>query len=106
MNTGTTVSENCTYVQNPSFPTGDTAASAALTYTVGKSSNGEDISTYVCYLHIHNIVGHGLPFIDVCYLRLDFETFTLQGVGATTEINGGACTDTFVVTVWVIAPVV
>ena len=36
--------------------------------------------------------------IAVCYLRLDFDTFTLLGTGLTTEVNGGACQDSFVVT--------
>ena len=48
------------------------------------------------------------PFLDVCKLRLDFESFTIQGTGATTEIttanaattdSGGVCIDTFAVTV-------
>ena len=36
--TSTTVSQNCTYLQNPSFPGTDTAN--APTYTVQKCSNG------------------------------------------------------------------
>ena len=38
-------------------------------------------------------------FLDVCSLRFDFETFTIVGVATTIETNGGACTDTFQVTV-------
>ena len=38
-------------------------------------------------------------FLDICWLRLDFETFTNQGPAVTTEANGNvACTDTFTVT--------
>jgi hypothetical protein len=36
---------------------------------------------------------------DVCYLRLDFETFTTVGPTLTTEASGGLCTDSFKVTV-------
>ena len=37
---------------------------------------------------------------DVCYLRLDFESFTLLGPADAIETGGGACTrDTFKVTV-------
>ena len=35
---------------------------------------------------------------DVCYLRLDFETFTLQGIGGTAVANEGTCLDQFAVT--------
>jgi hypothetical protein len=72
--TGTTITENCTYVQNPNFPTADTSANA-VTYTVQKCSN------------------------DVCYLRLDFETFAIQGTGGTGNNDEGVCLDTFIVQV-------
>ncbi len=35
----------------------------------------------------------------MCYLRLDFESFTLQGVGGTDIVDEGVCTDMFIVTV-------
>ena len=38
-------------------------------------------------------------FSDVCWLRLDFESFTLQGTGNTEELNGGVCLDSFTVSV-------
>ncbi len=38
-------------------------------------------------------------FLDVCFLRLDFECFTTVASGLTTEVNGGQCTDQFTVTV-------
>ena len=39
-------------------------------------------------------------FTDICWLRLDFETFTNQGPAATDEATGGngICVDTFTVT--------
>jgi len=72
--TSTTISENCTYIQNPSYPS-VYADTTALTYTINKCSD------------------------SVCNVRLDFETFTTAGPAATTEdANGNACTDSFVVT--------
>jgi len=72
-NAGGTISENCSYIQNPTFPAQDTA-SAAQTYTISKCNN------------------------DVCFLRLDFETFTTQGPTLTTEANGGQCLDQLAIT--------
>ena len=68
-----TISENCTYIQNPSYPSvySDTST---LTYTINKCST------------------------DVCAVRLDFETFTTAGPSATDETTGGVCTDSFVAT--------
>ncbi len=68
------ISQNCTYLQNPGFPSATTDATA-LSWTVNKCSD------------------------DVCFLRLDFETFTLQGAGATNAVDEGTCLDTFMVTV-------
>merc|ERR1719238_1772000 len=71
--TSTTISENCTYIQNPSYPSVYSETSA-LTYTINKCS------------------------ASVCAVRLDFETFATAGPSATTETSGGVCTDSFVVT--------
>ncbi len=68
------INQNCTYVQNPGYPAG-TTATTALSWTVNKCSN------------------------DVCFLRLDFETFSLQGIGGTNVAREGVCLDTFMVTV-------
>jgi hypothetical protein len=60
---------------------------------------------------IFNPVYLSIPFTDVCYLRLDFESFTLLGptdslvntapgvTGANAEVLGGSCSDTFKVVV-------
>ena len=72
--TSTTINQNCTYIRNPSYPS-VYSATTALTYTINKCSS------------------------DVCAVRLDFESFTIEGPSATTETNGGACTDSFVVSV-------
>ena len=37
-------------------------------------------------------------YLDICWLRLDFETFTTQGPAATEETAGDLCVDTFTVT--------
>ena len=70
---GTTTSENCSYIQNPSYPSVYSATSS-LTYTVEKCSD------------------------EVCAIRLDFETMTIAGPSSSAEVNGGACTDSFVAT--------
>ena len=71
---GSTTSENCSYIQNPSFPA-IYSETSSLTYTVNKCSS------------------------DVCSIRLDFESFTTAGPSSTSETNGGECTDSLVVTV-------
>ena len=58
----TAISENCTYIQNPSFPS-VYADTTALTYTINKCSD------------------------TVCNVRLDFETFTTVGPSLTTEVT-------------------
>ena len=35
----------------------------------------------------------------MCSLRLDFEVFTIQGIGGTAQPDEGVCMDTFVVAV-------
>merc|ERR1712018_1062097 len=67
------VSQNNTYIQNPSFPSVYTDTSA-LTYTVNKCAD------------------------NICAFRLDFETFQTEGPSTFTEASGGACVDTFQVT--------
>merc|ERR1711936_1443716 len=62
--TSTTINENCTYIQNPSFPS-VYDAQTALTYTVKKCAD------------------------RVCSVRLDFESFTTVGPSGTLEATGG-----------------
>lgn len=70
----TTVNYNDTYLQNPNFPSayGETSS---LSYTINKCSS------------------------DICWLRLDFETFQNVGPTNSEEPNGFQCTDTLKVTV-------
>ena len=74
--TDTTVNYNDTYLQNPNYPS-NYGETNTLSYTINKCSD------------------------DICYLRLDFETFTTVGPSDTTEAKGTgeyACTDTMTVT--------
>jgi len=66
------INQNCTYIQNPDFPSAYTETTA-LTYTIRKCAD------------------------DVCAVRLDFETFTTAGPTATGEEDGGLCVDSLVV---------
>jgi len=74
---GDTIDQNCTYIQNEGFPSAFTGT-GSVTYTINKCSE------------------------DVCKLRLDFETFSIQGTGNTVEFDGAAnaqtCVDTFDIT--------
>ena len=49
----------------------------------------------------HNILYQDIFLqLDVCWLRLDFETFQILGPSSTTEPAGAtSCPDTFIVTV-------
>jgi hypothetical protein len=69
---GSAVSENCSYIQNPNFPNAY-GVETAISYTVNKCSN------------------------EVCTLRLDFETFTTAGPTSTSDVT--AAVDTFQVSV-------
>jgi len=68
---GASVSENCSYIQNPNFPNAY-GVETAISFTVQKCS------------------------ADICTLRLDFETFTTAG--PTTTSDAAAAVDTFQVT--------
>lgn len=72
LQTGTspTISENRTYLRNPSFPAVYSETSS-ITYTINKCSS------------------------DICQFRLDFESFTTLGPTSSLEATGGACVDTF-----------
>jgi len=67
----TSITENCTYIQNPNFPSAY-GSTSTISWTVNKCA------------------------LDICFLRFDFETFTTAGPTATDDSNG--CPDTFAVT--------
>ncbi|CAB4055457.1 unnamed protein product [Lepeophtheirus salmonis] len=59
--------------QIPGFPNAYTG-STAVSYTINKAH------------------------IDICKLRLDFESFTTNGPSSSEEVDGGKCVDTFMIT--------
>ena len=89
----TTINENCTYIQNPNFPA-SYASSTALTFTVAKCATG----SLLCFF-LRTQLWHSA--LDVCSLRIDFESFHLGGPTSTLET--GSCEDTFQITVIKIA---
>ncbi len=69
------VTQNCTYLRNDGFPLAlPDDADATVTYSVERCGG------------------------DVCFLRLDFETFDIFGTGATTT-EAACAVDTFDVVV-------
>ena len=67
----TTINQNNSYIQNPSYPS-VYSATTALTYTINKCSD------------------------DICAIRLDFEAFNIDGPTTTDETtNAHFCVDSF-----------
>ena len=59
---------------------------------IANKCDKKNIGTSV-YLMIHIVI------LAVCSLRLDFETFTTQGLSASTELAAITCQDTFIISV-------
>ena len=93
---GGTITQNCTYIQNPGFPS-VYGATTAVSYTIQKCAPG--ITRLDYYFFWLQTINELFNCIDICCVRLDFESFTLRTPADTIETNGGACTDTFMVTV-------
>ena len=90
------LNQNCSYIQNPGFPSAVADAATALTYTVTRCSNGQWIGWTLIQLYVVRVC----TIAEVCSLRLDFESSTLTGVGGTAEVDEGECTtDTFSINV-------
>ncbi len=53
--TGTTITQNCTYLQNPGFPTGYTTATS-VTYTIAKCDNSDCIFFVLAFNLIQHIL--------------------------------------------------
>ena len=70
----TTVSQNCSYIKNPGYPSAYTSTSSCQ-FTIDKCDS------------------------SVCDLRLDFERFTTNGPAPTDETSGGLCQDILTTTV-------
>jgi len=88
---GTTVSQNCSYLKNPGYPSAYTSTSSCQ-FTINKCDSCND-STILIISKLH------LKYFSVCDLRLDFERFTTNGPAATDETDGGLCQDMLTVTV-------
>ncbi len=98
---GSAIKQNCTYIRNPGYPSALTKEDA-ITYTVKKVDKSKSlwfkINEYVSDFSIR-VTNPSHCSIGVCYLRLDFMSFTILGTVGVVEANGGACADSFVVTV-------
>jgi len=74
---GSSISENCTYIVNPSYPS-NYATAGTLSYTIRKCSN------------------------DICRIRLDYETFILDApttpIAANQATSGQCATDRMTIT--------
>eukprot|EP00091_Calanus_sinicus_P004300 TRINITY_DN14551_c0_g1_i1.p1 TRINITY_DN14551_c0_g1~~TRINITY_DN14551_c0_g1_i1.p1 ORF type:complete len:184 (+),score=30.52 TRINITY_DN14551_c0_g1_i1:164-715(+) len=68
--TGSSVSENCSYIVNPNYPSNYVATTppSVLTYTINKATT------------------------DVCRIRLDYDEFTLT-VPSATQASQGQCSE-------------
>ena len=100
---GAQINQNCTYIRNPGFPDSYSETNG-VQYTVQKCSNSNILCTIFMFIALISY------YLDVCHLRLDFETFSILGTGNSQEVNldddgvtalpgGGQCLDTFDVTV-------
>ena len=47
----------------------------------------------------YSIVLNNFAYLDICFLRLDFETLNIQGPSVTDETDGGVCVDSLKITV-------
>ena len=95
----TTISQNCTYIQNENFPSAAPNTNA-VQFTVQKCADGNFfLKNRFANKLVCNLQKHCHDPTDVCLLRLDFETFNIIGAGGTAIDNEGDCMDTFTVTV-------
>ncbi len=95
----TVITQNCTYVQNENFPSGQPNTNA-IQYTVQKCADGKSHLVFNCAIaYGARKIFAFFKIIDVCLLLLDFENFNIIGAGGTGMDNEGDCMDTFTVTV-------
>ena len=98
---GSTITQNCSYIRNPNYPNPLTDTSA-LSYTIQKCDPSKDIYIFagnqvfgrkIFYLLAFTIIiNMYVYFLGVCYLRLDFESFDINGLSASTENTMAAAT--------------
>ena len=112
--TGATITQNCSYIRNPNYPNAYTDT-GSLNFQIVKCDPSKQISCWLLlflflklsfriYFNPIQIQLHFL-LIGVCYLRLDFESFDINGLTDSVEFTNAngpvtACTDTFTITVW------
>ena len=110
---GSTITQNCSYIRNLNYPNSATDTSA-LAFTIQKCDSSKiykrNIILLLIYLRIEHICMHKYhefyidTFSGVCYLRLDFESFDINGLSNSVERIKSTttlteCQDTFKITV-------
>ena len=85
---GDTITNNATYIRNPGFPA-SLNDFADCSYTIQKCNSGK--------LGCKSLYSEGINWLslsDICWIRLDFESFTILGPLDTIETlptPGGTC---------------
>ena len=111
---GSTITQNCSYIRNLNYPNAATDTSA-LAFTIQKcdsSKNYKKNVTLLLILHMCMYTYHDFyinTFSGVCYLRLDFESFDINGLTGSNEADDNStpktvaeCQDTFKITVSIV----
>ena len=101
---GSTSNQNCSYIQNPNFPNAY-GVTTAISFTVAKCSTGMYLFQLTKMGEVSIFRSDSPPyknvkllFIEVCGIRLDFETFTLASSTNTDDATTVAELDTFQIT--------
>ena len=112
---GSTITQNCSYIRNLNYPNSATDTSA-LAFTIQKCDSSKIYKKNITLLlivtlRIEHICMHKYhefyidTFSGVCYLRLDFESFDINGLTGSIEAKDddpksvAECQDTFKITV-------
>ena len=85
---GSSVSQNCTYIQNPSYPTTYTTTGTCA-FSVTPLSSG--ILTIIYHRYFSSSHFFLSFFTEICQLRLDFTNFDIV------ETTLGVCTDSLTI---------
>ena len=83
---GGSVTQNCTYIQNPGYPT-TYSTTGSCAWSVTPINSGIDFSCPFYFKNFHNFCS--IP--EICQLRLDFDNFDI------TDASTGICTDSLTV---------
>ena len=84
------MTENCTYIVNPSYPSNYAPSSTptSLSYTVSKCSTGAASKDLLIYWNV----------ADVCRVRLDYDLFVLTAPLTAAATQGQCSTDVMTLT--------